>query len=76
MSRIKRTSSASAALAVTLALAVSACQKSTNLSEAQHLDRAKTYQAEGKTQSQIIELKNILQSNPKHAEAHWLLGET
>ena len=45
-----------------------------NLSEAQHLDRAKTYQAEGKTQSQIIELKNILQSNPKHAEAHWLLA--
>lgn len=76
MCRIKNISSASVWLVVTLALAVSACQKSTDLSEAQHLDRAKTYRAQGKTQSEIIELKNILQSNPKHAEAHWVLGET
>ncbi len=76
MSKIKNISSASAVVVVTLTIAVSGCQKSTNLSEAQRLDRAKTYQAEGKTQSQIIELKNILQSNPKHAEASWLLGET
>ena len=62
-------------LLTTLTFIVTACGKSSNLSEAEHLERAKAFQAVGKTQSLVIELKNILQKNSNHPEAHWLLGE-
>lgn len=45
------------------------------LSPAEHLQRAKAYHTEGDLNASIIELKNVLQSDSGHAEAHWLLGE-
>ena len=45
------------------------------LSPAEHLQRAKAYRTGGNLNAGIIELKNVLQSEPGHAEARWLLGE-
>ena len=73
MMKTKR--SFTAVFMLALVFAVGGCNKSNQVSEAQHLENAKSYQARGKIQAQIIELKNILQTNPKHAEAQWLLGE-
>lgn len=65
-----------AALAVfSVAFLLSACGKDKNISDAEHLDRAKAFQAQGKRQSFVIEIKNLLQQNPNHAEGHFLLGE-
>ena len=64
-----------AVLLLAIVFAIGGCNKSNQVSEAQHLEKAKTFQSRGKLQAQIIELKNILQTNPKHAEAQWLLGE-
>lgn len=60
---------------VILGLSLSACSRTSEQSEKQLLERAKTFQKEGKTESQIIELKNLLQKNPNHPEGRWLLGE-
>jgi putative PEP-CTERM system TPR-repeat lipoprotein len=57
------------------ALLLTACEKDKSISEAEHLERAKTFQAQGKHQSFVIEIKNLLQKNPNHAEGHFLLGE-
>ena len=72
---VKNNQSVPAVLMLALVFAISGCNKSNQVSEAQHLENAKTYQSRGKLQAQIIELKNILQTNPKHAEAQWMLGE-
>jgi putative PEP-CTERM system TPR-repeat lipoprotein len=60
---------------VILGLSLSACERTSEQSEKQLLERAKTFQKDGKTQSQLIELKNLLQKNPNHPEGRWLLGE-
>jgi putative PEP-CTERM system TPR-repeat lipoprotein len=75
MNNVKHRSAVAFGLAATLALGLAGCSKSSTVSEAEHLARAKAFQAEGKIQSQVIELKNILQNSPDHAEAHFLLGE-
>ena len=41
----------------------------------QHVARAKELYDKGDLNAGIIELKNALQSNPKYAEARWLLGK-
>lgn len=58
-----------------LGASFSACNQTSEQSEKQLLERAKAFQKDGKTQNQIIELKNLLQKNPNHPEGHWLLGE-
>jgi putative PEP-CTERM system TPR-repeat lipoprotein len=60
---------------VILGLSLSACDRTSEQSEKQLLERAKAFQKDGKTQSQMIELKNLLQKNPNHPEGRWLLGE-
>ena len=75
MKSVKHRSIVSFSLTATLALVLAGCDKSSNVSEAEHLARAKAFQAQGKIQGQVIELKNILQNNPNHSEAHRLLGE-
>jgi putative PEP-CTERM system TPR-repeat lipoprotein len=42
----------------------------------QHLDRALDYRDAGDMRAAVIELKNVLQIDPEHAEARWLLGRT
>ncbi len=42
----------------------------------EHFDRALDYRHKGDMRSAVIELKNVLQIDPDHAEARWLLGRT
>jgi putative PEP-CTERM system TPR-repeat lipoprotein len=58
--------------AIAAAFLVSACG---SLTDAQHVQRARAYQEEGKLDSAVIELKNALQKNGKNAEARRRLGE-
>ena len=61
--------------AALLGLSLTACHRTSEQSEKEMLDRAKSFQKEGNTKSQVIELKNLLQKNPNHPEGRWLLGE-
>jgi putative PEP-CTERM system TPR-repeat lipoprotein len=42
----------------------------------EHFDRALEYRDSGDTRAAIIELKNVLQIDPDHAEARWLLARS
>ncbi len=53
---------------------LTACGK-IEISDAEHVQRAKQYQTEGDFQATLIELKSALQENPKNSEARLLLGE-
>ena len=75
MKKIFKTGSRIAAIGLT-ALLLNGCGKDASVSEAEHMERAKAHQSQGKYQAQMIEIKNLLQKNPNHAEAHFLLGET
>ena len=46
-----------------------------DMTDAEHLQRAKQFLAQGDTKAGIIEFKNALRKNPNNAEARWLLGE-
>ena len=60
-------------LPLTVVLALSAaCSKAPTAEEL--LAQAKQYQAEGKNPAAIIQLRNLLDKNPKHAEARYTLG--
>ncbi len=52
---------------------LTACGKN-ELTDAEHVQRAKEYQDEGKLRAGVIELKNALRQNPDNTEARWLLG--
>jgi putative PEP-CTERM system TPR-repeat lipoprotein len=41
-----------------------------------HFDRALEYRDKGDMRAAVIELKNVLQIDPDHAEARWLLGRS
>ena len=51
-----------------------ACGK-TDVSDIEHVNRAKQYQSTGDFKATLIELKSALQQNPKNSEARLLLGE-
>lgn len=55
-------------------LVLVACGK-TDVSDVEHVSRAKQYQSAGDLKATLIELKNALQQNPKNSEARLLLGE-
>lgn len=60
-------------LPLTVALTLSAaCGKTPTTEEL--LSQAKQYQTEGKNPAAIIQLRNLLDKNPKHAEARYTLG--
>lgn len=60
-------------LPLTLAVALSAaCSKTPTTEEL--LSQAKQYQAEGKSPAAVIQLRNLLDKNPQHAEARYTLG--
>ncbi len=61
-------------LVVTVALLLVACGKA-DVSDVEHVQLAKQYQADGDFRASLIELKNALQQNPRNTEARLLLGE-
>jgi putative PEP-CTERM system TPR-repeat lipoprotein len=66
------------ALALALAFAVSAlpgCDSTANLTEQEHIQRAKDFEDKDDFKSSIIELKNALRRNPESPQARWLLGQ-
>jgi putative PEP-CTERM system TPR-repeat lipoprotein len=62
------------AFAIVIALA-SGCGE-IEMSEQEHLQRAKQFAETGQWRASIIELKSALQQNPENAEARWLLGKS
>ncbi|HWR76119.1 MAG TPA: XrtA/PEP-CTERM system TPR-repeat protein PrsT [Thiobacillus sp.] len=67
------------ALAIALAFATSAalsgCDRTSNLTEQEHIQRAKDFEDKGNLKGGIIELKNAIQKNPDSAQARLLLGQ-
>jgi putative PEP-CTERM system TPR-repeat lipoprotein len=68
-----------AALAIALAFAtspfLSGCDHTFNLTEQEHIQRAKEYEDKGDLKSSIVELKNAIQKNPDSPQARLLLGQ-
>ncbi|MBT9612382.1 MAG: PEP-CTERM system TPR-repeat protein PrsT [Burkholderiales bacterium] len=56
-------------------LALGGCDKLRSYTDAEHVQRAKDFQAKGESKAAVIELKNALNKNGSNAEARWLLGE-
>lgn len=69
----------SVALAIALAFATSAaltgCDRTSNLTEQEHIQRAKDYEDKSNLKEGVIELKNAIQKNPDSAQARLLLGQ-
>lgn len=63
------------AVALAAAIGLAACGDSSKELQ-EHLDRALDYRDAGDMRAAVIELKNVLQIDPEHAEARWLLGRT
>lgn len=55
------------------AVLLTGCGK-TDLSDAEHVQRAKDYQDKRDIKASVIELKSALKQNPDNPEARWLLG--
>src|SRR5438552_3030451 len=56
-------------------LTIGGCDQTKRYTDQEYVQRAKDFQAQGKLDSAIIELKNALQKNPKNPEARLRLGE-
>lgn len=52
------------------------CDKLSNSSPEELIERAKDHQAKGDLKASIIELKSALQKDPNNPRARWMLGET
>ena len=67
------------ALAVALVLAtpaaLSGCDRTFNLTEQEHIQRAKDFEDKGNLKGSIVELKNAIQKNPDSPQARLLLGQ-
>jgi putative PEP-CTERM system TPR-repeat lipoprotein len=63
------------ALALTTSLSLSGCDRTSSLTEQEHIQRAKDLDDKGKLKESVIELKNAIQKNPDSAQARLLLGE-
>jgi putative PEP-CTERM system TPR-repeat lipoprotein len=62
-------------LAMALSFSLSGCDRFRNLTDQQHVQRAKDFQRKGNLRASEIELKNALSKNPNNAEARLLLGD-
>jgi len=62
-------------LILSLAIFIISCEQGFD-SEAAHLLKAKSYYRDHKMVSSVLELKNVLQKNPKNVEARFLLGRS
>lgn len=69
----------SVTLAITLVFAtsitLSGCDRTSNLTALERIQRAKDFENKGDLKASIIELKNALQKDPKNPQARWMLGE-
>ena len=63
------------ALAVAASVTLTGCEKTSNASEQELIQRAKDYEDKNNLKAGIIELKNALQKNPNSVEARQLLGQ-
>lgn len=67
------------ALAIALAIAASTalvgCDSTSNLTEQEHIQRAKDFEDKGKLKGSVVELKNAIQKNPDSPQARLLLGQ-
>lgn len=67
------------ALAIALAFATSAaltgCDRTSNLTEQEHIQRAKDFEDKGNLKGSIVELKNAVQKNPDSPQARLMLGQ-
>lgn len=62
------------ALAFAASVGLSGCDGASNLTEQEHIQRAKDYEDKGNLKEGVIELKNAIQKNPDSAQARLLLG--
>jgi len=62
-------------LMLAAALATGACDRPQRYTDQEYVQKAKDFQAQGKLESALIELKNALQKNPKNSETRWRLAE-
>ncbi len=67
------------AFAIALSFAASAtlygCDKNSNLTEQEYIQRAKDMEDQGKLKGSVIELKNAIQKNPNSPQSRLLLGQ-
>lgn len=63
------------AMILTTAAILSGCNRTTNFTEQEHIQRAKDFEDKGNLKGSIIELKNAIQKNPDSPEARLLLGQ-
>ncbi|MEK6662403.1 MAG: XrtA/PEP-CTERM system TPR-repeat protein PrsT [Pseudomonadota bacterium] len=63
------------ALAFAASIALTGCDRISNLTEQEHIQRAKDFEDKGNLKEGVIELKNAIQKNPNSAQARLLLGE-
>ena len=63
------------ALAFAASLFGSGCDQVSQVTEQEHIQRAKDFEDKGNLKSSIIELKNAIQKNPDNAQARLLLGQ-
>src|SRR5437899_12287454 len=64
------------AVSLTLVLAFGGCSQSPEAKKAKHRERAITYFDKGQYQEAVIEFKNVVQIEPKDADAHYRLALT
>lgn len=62
------------AMAFAGSVALSGCDRTSSLTEQEHIQRAKDFEDKGNLKESIIELKNAIQKNPDSAQARLLLG--
>jgi putative PEP-CTERM system TPR-repeat lipoprotein len=63
------------ALALAIAFTLPGCNSSANLTEQEHIQRAKDFEDEGNLKGSVVELKNAVQKNPDSAQGRFLLGQ-
>ncbi|MDO9219805.1 MAG: PEP-CTERM system TPR-repeat protein PrsT [Thiobacillus sp.] len=63
------------AFALSLAVALPGCDSTANLTEQEHIQRAKDFEDKGNFKGSIVELKNAIQKNPNSPQARLLLGQ-
>jgi putative PEP-CTERM system TPR-repeat lipoprotein len=65
----------SIALAAAISLTLPGCERTSNLTEQEHIQRAKDFEDKGDLKGSIVELKNAIQKNPDSPQARLLLGQ-